>query len=89
MDRQLYLQQSTPIPSREARENFVEHNVEEIPLTFRNFESKYGWPTERSLRKLAFERESNGMKSAFVKFKKRILVLPQTLFRLIRGGDVK
>lgn len=89
MDRQLYLPLSTPIPSREERENFAEHLVEEIPLTFRDFEAKYKWPTERSLRKLAFERESNGLAPAFVKFKKRILVLPQTLFRLIRGGGVK
>lgn len=64
-------------------------NAEEIPLTFRDFETKYQWPTERSLRKLAFERESNGLGPAFVKFKKRILVLPRTLFRLIRGGGVK
>lgn len=80
MDTQLYLPLSTPIPSQEA---------EEIPLTFRDFEKKYGWPTERSLRKLAFERETNGLEPAFVKFKKRILVLPQTLFRLIRGETVK
>jgi hypothetical protein len=68
-------------------ENNVE--VEEIPLTFRYFESKYKWPTERALRKMAFERELNGLKPAFVKFRKRILVLPQTLFRLIREGGVK
>lgn len=89
MDRQLYLPLSTPIPSQEERERLAENNAEEIPLTFRDFETKYQWPTERSLRKLAFERESNGLGPAFVKFKKRILVLPQTLFRLIRGGGVK
>lgn len=89
MYEQLYLPLSTPIPSKEERENFAQHSIEEIPLTFRDFEAKYQWPTERSLRKLAFERESNGLAPAFVKFKKRILVLPQTLFRLIRGGGVK
>lgn len=89
MDTQLYLPLSTPIPSQEERERLAENNAEEIPLTFRDFETKYQWPTERSLRKLAFERESNGLGPAFVKFKKRILVLPQTLFRLIRGGGVK
>ncbi len=89
MDTQLYLPLSTPIPSQEERERLVESKAEEIPLTFRDFEAKYQWPTERSLRKLAFERESNGLAPAFVKFKKRILVLPQTLFRLIRGGGVK
>ena len=89
MDRQLYLPLSTPIPPQEERKSFIENNAEEIPLTFRDFEKKYGWPTERSLRKLAFERETNGLEPAFVKFKKRILVLPQTLFRLIRGETVK
>ena len=43
---------------------------EEIPLTFRDFASIYVWPNMGSLRKMAFESESNGLSCAFIKFKK-------------------
>lgn len=59
---------------------------EEIPLTFKDFTNIYRWPTIGSLRKMAYESESNGLASAFIKFQKRRLVLPQTLFRLLKEG---
>jgi len=63
--------------------------VNEIPLTFKNFTNTYNWPNMGSLRKMAYESESNGLAKAFVKFKKRRLVLPLTLFKLLKGEDTK
>lgn len=62
---------------------------EEVPMTFKDFTQIYPWPNMGSLRKLAYESNSNGLKDAFVKFKKRRLVLPQTLFKLLKGGTIK
>lgn len=59
---------------------------QEIPLTFKDFTTTYKWPNMGSLRKLAYEREINGLGPAFVKFKKRRLVLPETLFTLLKQG---
>lgn len=61
---------------------------EEIPLTFKNFVQKYGWPNIGSLRKMAFESKTNGLSRAFLKFGKRRLVLPKTLFKLIKGKKI-
>lgn len=66
--------------------NFI-HEKEEIPLTFKDFTNTYRWPNMGSLRKMAYESESNALAPAFVKFKKRRLVLPQTLFRLLKEWD--
>ena len=57
---------------------------EEIPVTFRGFGKTYEYPTLGALRKMAFERETNGLKGAFLKVGRRRLVLPETLFRLLR-----
>jgi hypothetical protein len=62
---------------------------EEIPLTFKDFTSIYSWSNMGSLRKIAFESDNNGLAEAFVKFKKRRLVLPRTLFKLLKGGSAK
>lgn len=78
------------IPSA-ALSNQIESRIqlinekEEIPLTFKDFASTYSWPNMGSLRKMAFESDSNGLSDAFIKFKKRRLVLPRTLFRLLKG----
>ena len=63
------------------------HENQEVPLTFKDFASTYSWPNMGSLRKMAFESESNGLSCAFIKFKKRRLVLPQTLFKLLKQGS--
>lgn len=73
---------------REWKDFNLINEREEIPLTFKDFTSIYGWPNMGSLRKMAYERETNGLACAFVKFKKRRLVLPQTLFKLLKGGNV-
>ena len=73
------------LPSSQEGFNFI-HKREEIPLTFKDFTNTYNWPNMGSLRKMAYESESNGLSSAFIKFKKRRLVLPQTLFKLIKEG---
>jgi hypothetical protein len=61
----------------------------EIPLTFKDFINIYRWPNMGSLRKMAYESETNGLAEAFIKFKKRRLVLPQTLFKLLKGAAIK
>ena len=62
---------------------------EEIPLTFRDFHNNYDWPNYSALRRLAFDSDHgrNNLQKAFLKFGKRRLVLPRTLFRLIRGEE--
>lgn len=60
------------------------NQTEEIPITFKVFSERHKYPSIDALRKMAFESEHNGMKAAFLKFGRRRLVLPETLFRLIR-----
>ncbi|MGL4348060.1 MAG: hypothetical protein ACRCSV_01175 [Chlamydiales bacterium] len=64
----------------------MNENKKEIPLTFKDFTAIYKWPNMGSLRKLAYEREINGLAPAFIKFKRRRLVLPETLFNLLKQG---
>ncbi len=69
------------------RSESIERN--EIPVTFKGFGKSYEYPTLGSLRKMAFECEVNGMKEAFLKVGRRRLVLPETLFRLLREKGSK
>lgn len=80
---------SLALVSNQEKEFYLVGGREEIPLTFKDFTKIYSWPNMGSLRKMAYESEINGLAGAFVKFKKRRLVLPQTLFRLLKGGKVK
>jgi hypothetical protein len=61
-----------------------QENKDEIPVTFRGFAETFEYPSLGALRKMAFESDSNGLKSAFLKVGRRRLVLPSTLFRLLR-----
>ena len=65
-----------------SKSEFTDGN--EIPVTFNQFEQTYGYPSRGALRKMAFEREINGFKGAFLKIGRRRLILPDTLFRLLR-----
>ncbi len=56
----------------------------EIPITFKGFSKIYEYPSVCALRKMAFDCEVNGLKAAFLKIGRRRLVLPKTLFRLLR-----
>jgi len=62
---------------------------EEVPVTFKGFCQKFQYPSLGALRKMAFEDEVNGMKKAFLKVGRRRLVLPATLFRLLREKGSK
>ena len=64
-------------------------NRDEIPITFNIFENKYGYPSRGSLRKMAYEAEFNGLKAAFLKVGRRRLILPETLFRLLKEKGSK
>lgn len=56
----------------------------DIPVTFKGFNKSYEYPSLGALRKMAFESDRNGLKKAFLKLGRRRLVLPQTLFRLLK-----
>lgn len=56
----------------------------QVPITFKGFSKAYEYPSLGALRKMAFESETNGLKQAFLKIGRRRLVLPTTLFRLLR-----
>jgi len=58
--------------------------ISDIPVTFNGFKKNYEYPSLGALRKMAFESEINGLKNAFLKVGRRRLVLPATLFRLIK-----
>lgn len=58
--------------------------TDDIPVTFKGFTKTYDYPGPGALRKMAFQSKKNGMKSAFLKIGRRRLVLPDTLFRLLR-----
>lgn len=61
----------------------------DLPITFKGFGKSYEYPTVGALRKMAFESETNGLKDAFLKVGRRRLVLPETLFRLLREKGSK
>ena len=59
-------------------------NTAEVPITFKTFHKRHEYPSPGSLRKMVYERDINGLKEAFLKVGRRRLVLPETLFRLLR-----
>lgn len=61
----------------------------DIPITFKGFDKSYDYPSLGSLRKMAFESDSNGLKKAFLKIGRRRLVLPETLFLLLKEKGSK
>ena len=58
--------------------------AEDIPLTLKAFTKAHSYPTMGALRKLVYHCDSNGLKAAFLKVGRRRLVLPKTLFRLLK-----
>jgi hypothetical protein len=58
--------------------------AEDIPLTLKAFTKIHSYPTMGALRKLVYHSDSNGLKSAFLKVGRRRLVLPKTLFKLLK-----
>ena len=61
----------------------------DIPLTFKGFHKTYEYPSPGALRKMASQSKSNGLKNAFLKIGRRRLVLPNTLFSLLRQSGSK
>jgi hypothetical protein len=64
-------------------------SITDIPITFKGFNKNYEYPSSGALRKMAFESETNGLKEAFLKIGRRRLILPDTLFRLLREKGSK
>jgi len=65
------------------------NQVQDIPVTFKGYTKTYEYPSLGALRKMAFECDMNGLKNAFLKIGRRRLVLPETLFRLLREKGSK
>ncbi len=65
------------------------NQVSDIPITFKIFYKRYEYPSQAALRKMAYESATNGLGKAFLKIGRRRLVLPETLFRLIREKGSK
>jgi hypothetical protein len=61
----------------------------EIPITFKGFSKTYDYPSLGALRKMAFESDTNGLRTAFLKVGRRRLVLPATLFDLLKKKGSK
>lgn len=61
----------------------------DVPVTFKNFNESYKYPSQGALRKMAYESATNGLQSAFLKIGRRRLVLPETLFQLLRKKGSK
>jgi hypothetical protein len=60
------------------------NQIQDVPMTFKGFSSTYLYPSLGGLRKMAYESNTNGLKEAFLKIGRRRLVLPVTLFRLLK-----
>ncbi len=65
------------------------NQIPDLPVTFKGFHKIYEYPSPGALRKMAFESDINGLKTAFLKIGRRRLVLPETLFRLLREKGSK
>lgn len=65
------------------------NQIADIPITFKGFHQNYEYPSPGALRKMAFESNANGLKNAFLKVGRRRLVLPETLFRLLKEKGSK
>ena len=65
------------------------NEIPDIPVTFKGFHKSYEYPGPGALRKMAFESDVNGLKKAFLKVGRRRLVLPHTLFQLLREKGSK
>lgn len=63
--------------------------IPDIPVTFKGFQKTYEYPSLGALRKMAYESEINGLKDAFLKVGRRRLVLPDTLFHLLKKKGSK
>jgi hypothetical protein len=63
--------------------------ISDIPTTFKGFHKSFEYPSLGALRKMAFESDINGLKKAFLKVGRRRLVLPATLFQLLKEKGSK
>lgn len=65
------------------------NQISDIPTTFKSFHKNFDYPSPGALRKMAFESETNGLRDAFLKVGRRRLVLPDTLFHLLKKKGSK
>jgi len=66
-----------------------QNQIPDIPTTFKGFHRSFEYPSLGALRKMAFESEKNGLRDAFLKIGRRRLVLPKTLFHLLKEKGSK
>lgn len=67
----------------------VDNKCEEVPIDLKNFVQIYKWPTMGMLRHMILKRKDNGLDDAFLKFGKRMLILPSTFFKLVKKHGQK
>lgn len=77
------------VTEKQKKRGSIMNQPVEIPITFNGFKSSYEYPTMGALRKMAYESEINGLKKAFLKVGRRRLILPETLFRLLKEQGSK
>lgn len=65
------------------------NQIADIPITLKIYSQRYEYPSLNALKKIIYDRESNGLKAAFLKVGRRRLVLPETLFRLLKEQGSK
>lgn len=53
-------------------------------LTVRQFSQSYNWPTESALRAYIFRAEQYGLREAFFRIGKRVLIDPVVFFKKIK-----
>lgn len=53
-------------------------------LTIKQFCAAFPWPTESAMRSYIFRAEELGLSSAFVRVRRRVLIMPQSFFSLIK-----
>lgn len=58
-------------------------DLNDIPITLKEFSKRHTYPSLSALRRMVFDSEINGLKTAFLKVGRRRLILPKTFFELL------
>lgn len=56
-------------------------------FTVRQFCKQFGWPSEPAMRAYIFRAEENGLKEAFIRLGRRVLIDENKFFSLVRQLD--
>ena len=62
----------------------IEECISDLPITVNIFCEKFSWPTESAMRSYILRSKKFGLCDAFLSVGRRVLILPNTFFRLIK-----